>query len=71
MGCKCREVKKLRKALTGESGKPGIIARIIQGALLLSASLIVLPFILIYIYISYIIKGEFVIKLPNVFKKFN
>lgn len=69
MGCKCREIKRIHKALTGEEGRPGLIARIIQGALLLVASIVVLPFVLIYIYISYIIKGEFAVKVPEIFRK--
>ena len=70
MGCNCRNAKKLRTLLTGEDHKPGILARIIQGLMFLAVLVLVLPFALIYLYISYVVRGDFLIKIPNIVNKF-
>ena len=69
MGCNCRKVKKIHKMLTGEEHSPGILARIIQGLMVLVVFSIAMPFILIYLYINYVINGNFTIKIPNLLKK--
>lgn len=69
MGCKCRQTKKIGDMLTNTIAKPNLITRIIAGALLVSISLVVVPFFLLYLYISFIIKGDLLVRIPNFLPK--
>ena len=71
MGCNCRKSKKLYNALTNRQeneendGISVYFSRFFQAVFLLVIILIMLPFILLYLFVSYVAIGSFIIRFPK------
>lgn len=66
MACNCKKAKKIQDGLDLDTTrKNNIFSRVIQGLIFVAVLSIILPFVLIYLYISYVKFGTLRIKIPK------